>query len=760
MTTSATQGQANYDAEQAGASVRYGTGSNPSYSSGSSGTATSAADYAAIAAQTGINAGKAYNPGPITPGSLAPVSPLVVPPATSNVPNTLGQTANSYMTPPPNTSVDENGYASHNQPQNTTDQTRNSLMSSLVGENDFLGTKGEVTNELNSVYGVDQKQQDAIDSYNAYNSKKVQYGQQEAGIYDQPGITREQATQNVGELSRIHNADLANLAIISTAAQGNLTAAMDIVQRKLSAEFDPIQAQIDNQVKFLQLNNADLSDSEKTELEGSIAQNKQDAQNLYDAKLVAHQAAIQNGAPVSTLNAIDAAKDVQSTLQALGSYGKVNDFSLTTDPSTGQPILFNSKTGEVQGVGQSSSDSYTPPNPSKVVQTPSGNSYDLTTYATDPSYGQKINNTISQIGTITSAKDAQTAISKIAPNSPLTGQMIISAANSAGIDPTLLVAQVALESTASTTPVAINNNNTGGIKYAGQKGATQGTKAPDGGYYAKFNTLQDSLNAQAGELAKRKVDQSQSITVTSQPATTDTTGLDSKIQSIQTIKTNAPPTISGAITWVPSTGDGYLDLSKIPTGSEILARNYAKQNNIPILTASQVSDVNDAGKALSQLDNIQQAFTAIAPTSLVGEMGSQYSNTINKSLQTKTGQALSAYENSIIPSALSVFGAITGTSRVGQITTGLSEKSLPVFGKRGFLLTNFGAKAGDTLQTGIAKLNTIRQSLNSVIQQYIPNSTGSPTTSSSGGTVRMTGPAGTFDVPSGQVALFKQNGYQ
>lgn len=76
-------------------------------------------------------------------------------------------------------------------------------------------------------------------------------------------------------------------------------------------------------------------------------------------------------------------------------------------------------------------------------------------------------------------------------------QMIYNTAIANGFNPQaakLVVAQARFESADYTSNVFKKNNNTSGIKYIGQKNATQGTLSPEGNYYAHFNTIQDCIN--------------------------------------------------------------------------------------------------------------------------------------------------------------------------------------------------------------------------------------------------------------------------
>jgi len=76
-------------------------------------------------------------------------------------------------------------------------------------------------------------------------------------------------------------------------------------------------------------------------------------------------------------------------------------------------------------------------------------------------------------------------------------QQIYNTAIAQGFNPIaakLIVAQARFESADYTSNVFKKNNNTSGVKFIGQKNAVQGTISPEGDYYAKYNTIQDSLN--------------------------------------------------------------------------------------------------------------------------------------------------------------------------------------------------------------------------------------------------------------------------
>lgn len=76
-------------------------------------------------------------------------------------------------------------------------------------------------------------------------------------------------------------------------------------------------------------------------------------------------------------------------------------------------------------------------------------------------------------------------------------QIIYNTAIEQGFNPAaakLIAAQARFESADYTSNVFKKNNNTSGIKFIGQPNAVQGTLSPEGDYYAKFNTIEDSIN--------------------------------------------------------------------------------------------------------------------------------------------------------------------------------------------------------------------------------------------------------------------------
>ncbi len=132
------------------------------------------------------------------------------------------------------------------------------------------------------------------------------------------------------------------------------------------------------------------------------------------------------------------------------------------------------------------------------------NGYDITSWAKDPAYTAKVTSIYDTMSEITDAADADAAIKSLSPDSPITGEMVMSAAQQYNVDPRLMLSMLQVESTMGVSNVTKLNNNPSGITWsstleANNPGITKGSPRPsgEGGNYAKFATLQDGVNFQA-----------------------------------------------------------------------------------------------------------------------------------------------------------------------------------------------------------------------------------------------------------------------
>ena len=114
--------------------------------------------------------------------------------------------------------------------------------------------------------------------------------------------------------------------------------------------------------------------------------------------------------------------------------------------------------------------------------------YDITSYATDPTHGVKVEKIYSKIPEV-----SDTYISKVAPNSPVKASTVIASANKYGVDPKLVLAIMVQDSTLGTKGLAVRTKNPGNV------GNT------DSGATRTYNSWDEGVDAVAKNLAWRKI---------------------------------------------------------------------------------------------------------------------------------------------------------------------------------------------------------------------------------------------------------------
>lgn len=254
---------------------------------------------------------------PTMDASLAGTPPLITPsaPGSQNAGDALGVLANKAVTGA------TNDLAVPAPP--ATPETGTSILDqiySLIGKD---ATKGAVTEELNTEQDIAGKTKAVNDINNQILSTAKAYDDKIKEIEANAGGTFGGAVgQNVANMTRLKNNDMANLYIIKSAANGDLETAQSIVDSKVKAEFEPIEQQIALLSQFYDLN-PNLGAKDKLDLEAEQMKIN-DLQAAYSDAL---RVAASNGAPASVLSAIDAAVHEEGATEAdvyaaAGSYYK------------------------------------------------------------------------------------------------------------------------------------------------------------------------------------------------------------------------------------------------------------------------------------------------------------------------------------------------------------------------------------------------------------------------------------------------------
>jgi hypothetical protein len=110
-------------------------------------------------------------------------------------------------------------------------------------------------------------------------------------------------------------------------------------------------------------------------------------------------------------------------------------------------------------------------NPTPIVQGPSAsaviNGYDVSAYATDPLYEEKIHNILNVMPTFSVVGDVDAYIQGLAPGSPVTGIMVYAAVQQYAVDLPLLVAIIQNDSSFGTLGVGARTFNPGNVGNTG-----------------------------------------------------------------------------------------------------------------------------------------------------------------------------------------------------------------------------------------------------------------------------------------------------
>lgn len=257
----------------------------------------------------------------ITPSALFPVAPVNVPNQTpsTTIPDLMGSIDSQART-----------YAQTVVDQKRIDEERakaTNYDTELKGLFDTLGTKGVATEQAYKDEGVDTARTALTDVNNSILAEQNALNHQKDAIFNESGVTREQAQQKFSEVQRISLGKQADMSVIQYAAQNRYSDAKAIADRKIEMQFEPLQVKLDALKYFAEKNDAHLSDDQKTQLQAIISERsrlltdqKEAAKILQDTKLQAIKDAQESGAPISVLSAIQNATTPESVLSAQGKY--------------------------------------------------------------------------------------------------------------------------------------------------------------------------------------------------------------------------------------------------------------------------------------------------------------------------------------------------------------------------------------------------------------------------------------------------------
>lgn len=220
------------------------------------------------------------SPTPIRTITTAYTSPTPAPPVvpttnTTTAQNALGAATAAYgaglktaATPPVAAGTAPDGSPA----TPTTSSILSDTLKSIMGLTTKLAGKGQATLDANAQYGVDDKTKLAQKLSSDYNAKSEYYDHQIEKVQSQntQGKSAQAIQEEVAQLTRQKNSELADISIQHATAVGDLSTASTLAKNKVDAEFEPLQTQVDNLKTYYSLASNDMTESEKTAAQAAI----------------------------------------------------------------------------------------------------------------------------------------------------------------------------------------------------------------------------------------------------------------------------------------------------------------------------------------------------------------------------------------------------------------------------------------------------------------------------------------------------------
>lgn len=188
-----------------------------------------------------------------------------------------------------------------------------------------------------------------------------------------------------------------------------------------------------------------------------------------------------------------------------------------------------SKTWKPISVTQPAPTGPTSVNKSKIISA-GGKTFDFSTYATDPNWGNAVNNKLSQIGKFNSLDDVSAYIKKRAPNSPVTAQMVAATSQKYGLPWELIVALADHESGLGTLGAGARTFNPGNVGNV------------DSGATKNMGDWQTGLDAMGAQIARRAISKEQANQLSQGPKTKEQEIAESIFSGTSTMRLTDVPT--------------------------------------------------------------------------------------------------------------------------------------------------------------------------------------------------------------------------
>ncbi len=374
---------------------------------------------------------------------------------------------------------------------------------------------------------------------------------------------------------------------------------------------------------------------------------------------------------------------------------------------TGTQDSYDSTTGQWLSDVKSKNNSTNPPSAAKPGQNMivagidfSGKSTGVGAYATDPNYSNEVNGIYNDIEKNFPTPTSQNLQSYIENNagknkSPVTGQMIINAATTYGVDPNALTAVLNQESDFGTAGVATRTMNPGNV---GNTGSAE----------RSFNSWQAGVNATAQELARRMTGNVHAPI----PTSTATSPIGGTFSPEATQKINQLPDPYHQYIDAGPKGVAYIDASRVPDVLKPSLQILSSKQGIPMLDSNEVNNVKGIGIVYDSMKKLQGLVSKALGTGASGRLKGLTLNQIEQSTQTGAGPFLKQFDQ-YRSQAINNLKALTAggtTFRITQTEIDTAVGNIP--------------SSADNQETAAADLQTLQSFMDSKLASTFPYTQG------------------------------------
>lgn len=345
---------------------------------------------------------------------------------------------------------------------------------------------------------------------------------------------------------------------------------------------------------------------------------------------------------------------------------------------------------------------------------------------TDPDYSTKIQGMVTSIQKqMPNGFDPVVADTILTQHkSPITSHMIDAVSTSTGVDPVNIMAQLGLESGYGTSNVASEDNNPLGVTWvAGMSNAVQGTPRPanEGGFYAKFKSMQDGLYSGTKILADKtsQTNTSQTNNQTTTQTLTDPTGNSFYNPKYNSRVQNAIST-SGALTPYIKAGPGgvaYIDkdsASSVDIRMGQAAQALGSKYGIPVADSNDIS-VIDGINNISQYVQSMKGFV----DKYLNTGSSPTASALQNTISSKVNDVLKNNPN--LDEFNSFVGGITNTISTIKDIAGGAGSGVRITGAEIAGLNSDIPQTTDSYQTAIAKIKSLNTKISQIMHTAFPD---------------------------------------